>query len=251
MKLSVCVSAVYSGKDIVEGMRLAKEAGYDIVEFWTWWDKDLSCIKKAKEELNMTISTFCTKFVSLTDSTKRGEYIKGLEESIAAAKELSCSKLISQVGNDIEGVSRDVQHKSIVDGLKQCAPILEREGITLLVEPLNLTVDHKGYYLYSSDEAFEIIDEVGSPNVKILFDIYHQQIMEGHLISRINRNIDKIGHFHAAGNPGRHELTIGEINYPEIIKAIDATGFDGCTGLEYFPIGDPSESLKELRRMGL
>jgi hydroxypyruvate isomerase len=107
-------------------------------------------------------------------------------------------------------------------------------------------VDHAGYFLIRSDEAFGIVDEVASPNVKVIFDIYHQQISEGHLIKNIVANIDKIGHFHAAGNPGRNELQKGEINYPEIFKAISETSFEGYVGLEYWPLEkDPVVALKE------
>ena len=125
-------------------------------------------------------------------------------------------------------------------------PLLEREGITLLVEPLNTLVNHPGYFLASSEEAFDIVKQVGSQYVKVLFDIYHQQITEGHLIANIRENITWIGHFHAAGNPGRHELSNGELNYEQIFKAIDETGFTGYIGLEYFPLEEPSIGLKHL-----
>ena len=165
------------------------------------------------------------------------------------AKELGCKFLISQVGDELEGVSREDQHNSIVDGLKVCAPMLEEEGITLVIEPLNTHVNHKGYYLYSSHEAFEIVDKVGSGNVKVLYDIYHQQIMEGNLISTIRNNIDKIGYFHAAGNPGRNELYYGEINYMEVLKAIRETGYNGYIGLEYFPKDDVKKGLEMLKNL--
>ena len=82
--------------------------------------------------------------------------------------------------------------------------------------------------------------------MKVVFDIYHQQISEGHLINHITSNIEKIGHFHAAGNPGRHELTRGEINYPEIFAAIRETGFEGYVGLEYWPVDDPVTGLRKV-----
>jgi hydroxypyruvate isomerase len=130
--------------------------------------------------------------------------------------------------------------------LKEAAPLLEDAGITLVIEPLNELVDHAGYYLVRSDEAFELVDEVGSDAVKVVFDIYHQQISEGHLIRNITEHIDRIGHFHAAGNPGRHELTCGEIHYPLIFEAIQGGTFDGYVGLEYWPVADPLIGLKEV-----
>ena len=122
--------------------------------------------------------------------------------------------------------------------------MLETAGRTLVIEPLNELVDHAGYYLIRSDEAFEIVEEVGSSNVKVVFDIYHQQISEGHLIRNIIQNIDKIGHFHAAGNPGRNELTRGEIHYPQVFEAIQSTNYEGYVGLEYWPVEPALEGLK-------
>lgn len=124
--------------------------------------------------------------------------------------------------------------------------MLEGSGVTLVIEPLNELIDHAGYYLIRSDEAFQIIDEVGSPAVKVVFDIYHQQISEGQLIANITANTSKIAHFHAAGNPGRHELTRGELNYPSIFAAIHETDFDGFVGLEYWPVDDPVSGLREV-----
>ena len=138
------------------------------------------------------------------------------------------------------------QHQCLVDGLKEAAPLLEASGVTLVIEPLNELVDHPGYYLIRSDEAFEIVQKVGSQRVQVVFDIYHQQVSEGHLIHNITSNIDKIGHFHAAGTPGRHELFRGELNYPAIFEAIRATGYDGYVGLEYWPVGEPSVGLREV-----
>ena len=244
MKVSICVDAVYSGKDFIESLRKISSIGGKAFEFWTWWDKDLKAIKAAKEELDLEVVAFCTKFVSLVDPSTREEYISGLKESIEAAKFMGCKTLISQTGNDT-GSPRDEQRQNIIDGLKECVPLLEETGITLVIEPLNIYVDHVGYYLFSSREGFEIVEAVGSKNVKLLFDFYHQQIMEGNLIRNSTGNIDKIAHFHAAGNPGRHELCIGEINYPEVFKAIDAAGYGGYVGFEYFPIEEPEKGIKD------
>jgi len=169
-----------------------------------------------------------------------------LEQSIQAAKRLKCKTLISQVGDAIVGTSRADQHAALVDGLREAASMLEAAGITLVIEPLNELIDHQGYYLVRSEEAFQIIDEVDSSNVKVVFDIYHQQISEGQLIANITSHIDKIAHFHAAGNPGRHELTRGELHYPSIFDAISATAYSGFVGLEYWPVGDALTGIREV-----
>jgi len=249
-QLSVCIDAVFEGVEESEAIARVAAAGIHAFEFWCWWEKDLDKIIRARDQHTMTIAACCTRFVSLVDPNFRDEYLQGLRESISAAKKLDCQTLISQVGDFRPGVPREQQHESLVEGLRLAVPMLEVAGITLVIEPLNELVDHAGYYLIRSDEAFEIIERVGSDRVKVVFDIYHQQISEGHVIDRLTRNINAIAHFHAAGNPGRHELTRGELNYPEIFAAIASTGYDGFVGLEYWPIDDPGESLRRVAAMG-
>ncbi|MBJ6368373.1 TIM barrel protein [Snuella sedimenti] len=247
LKPSVCIDAVFEGKSFEEACKSVRQSEITAIEFWGWWDKDLDALVKAQLENNLKISACCTKFISLVDANLRDQYLKGLKESIATAKKLKTDILISQVGDFIIDVPRATQFKSLVDGLKAAAPFLEEAGITLVIEPLNELIDHKGYFLVNSDEAFKIIEAVNSPNIKVVFDIYHQQISEGQLIKNIVSNIDKIGHFHAAGNPGRNELQRGEINYPEVFKAIIKTGFSGYVGLEYWPLEKtPEKALTEV-----
>ena len=246
LRPSVCIDAVLEDLDTAEAIKFVSDSGIDAFEFWGWWDKDLALIKSACQSHGLQVSACCTKFISLVDPSVRDEYLAGLCESIEAAQRLNCKTLISQVGDFRPGFSRQEQHDCLVDGLKAAAPILEKGGVTLVIEPLNEQVDHAGYYLVRSDEAFEIIDKVGSANVKVVFDIYHQQISEGQLITNITANIDKIAHFHAAGNPGRNELTRGELHYPQIFEAIRQANYDGFVGLEYWPVDNASVGLKEV-----
>ena len=246
---SVCIDAVFEGKSFADACAAVKNAGIPGIEFWGWWDKDLDALQAAQSANGLEISACCTKFISLVDPAVRGDYLQALTDSIAAAKRLGTTTLISQVGDFREGVPREEQRQSLVDGLREAAPRLEAAGVTLVIEPLNELVDHAGYFLIRSDEAFGIVDEVGSSNVKVVFDIYHQQISEGQLVRNIVSNIDKIGHFHAAGNPGRHELQRGEINYPQVFAAIQETDFEGYVGLEYWPAdSDPINALREVGR---
>lgn len=248
MRFSVSVGAVFHRLPMIDAMKAVRAAGLDAVEFWGWWDHDISAIKACKDDQGLQIAALCTRFISLVDPQRRAAYIDGLKQTIDVALELGCPNIISQVGDELPGVGRDAQHATLVEGLAQCAPLLQSAGVTLVYEPLNTLVDHRGYYLYSAEEAFQIQREVGSPAVKVLYDIYHQQIMDGHLISRIRDNIAHIGHFHAAGNPGRHELDVGEIHYPAVLQAIDDAGYQGFVGLEYMPIHDPAQGLRALAR---
>jgi len=203
--------------------------------------------EKAKD-LGLNCVGFCTKSFNLTDPGQREVFLEGLKESIVQAKKMGAPCLMTQSGNDI-GAVRPFQHRSIAAGLKAAAPLLEDAGVTLLLEPLNSKINHPAIYLESSDEGFDIIKEVGSGNVKLLFDIYHQQITEGDIIRRMTSHIDLIGHIHCAGNPGRHELDSGELDFKRIFRALEKAGYKGYAGIEYSPAEPPMEGFKRLREM--
>ncbi len=252
MKYCVCTDAVFMGKgSIVDAMDQVKKAGYQAIEFWTWWDKDMDAVANAQQRLGLEVATFCTKFVNPGDPGLQADYLAGLKESAAVAKRLGCSTLIAQAGWEFESFPKEItrkQHRAaLLDTMRRAAEFVEKEGITLVIEPLNTKVNHPGYHLSTSEDSFDLIDRIGSKQVKILFDIYHQQITEGDLIRNITENIDKIGHFHAAGNPGRNEITKGEIAYRHVFEAIKALGYDRYVGLEYMVDCDPLPGLIEAR----
>lgn len=247
MQFSVCIDALFQDRPQEKALEALKAAGFHTFEFWGWWDRDLDGLAAKARSLGLSCAALCTRFISLTDPAQRDTYIAVLGESIGAARKTGAKLIISQLGNDT-GYRRDFQHESIVAGLKAAVPLLEESGVTLVIEPLNGRLDHIGTYLESSDEGFEIVREVGSGKVKLLFDIYHQQISEGDIICRIGANFDSIAHFHAAGTPGRHELDQGEINYPAIFEILDQRGYQGFVGLEYFPSQDVMTGLEKLRR---
>ena len=172
-----------------------------------------------------------------------------VEKSIEVAKELDTDALIVTTGQELPDVPRTKQHESIVACLKAIRPLAEREGVVFVLEPLNTLVDHKGYYLDSSVESFEIIREVNSPNIKLLYDVYHMQIMEGNIIDTIKANIDLIGHFHIADVPGRNEPGTGELNYANIMKAIRKTGYPDYIGMEYSPTGASMDAVKSTLKL--
>ena len=247
MYYSVCVSALFGGTPMPDAIALAAQTGAQAYEFWGWWGLDLDEVAQAQALHGLKLSAMCTKMVPLTVPARRGEYLAGLVESLAAAKKLGCRTLISQVGAEQADMSRDAQHTSIVEGLRACVPLLEAADVTLVIEPLNTLINHRGYYLARSDEAFDIVKEVGSPHVKVLFDVYHQQVTEGNLINNLTQNVEWIGHIHIAGHPGRHEiLGRNEIHYPSVLEALREAGYRGAVGLEYIPLKDPVEGVKAL-----
>lgn len=249
MHYSVCIPAVFAGKAPDSALCHVAAAGFARYEIWSWWDQDIDACMKAQKENGLEIAAVCTFFISLTDPACREAYKDGLKKTIEVCKKLGCKTVISQVGQERKNVPRALQHASIVEGLKECAAMLEENDITLVFEPLNTKIDHPGYYLWSSAEAFEIEEEIGSSHVKVLFDLYHQYIMDDLSADEIVKNMDKIGHFHMAGYPGRHEPLIdSEIDYKTILKAIEDSGYQGSIGLEYFPVYDAAEGLKALQK---
>lgn len=249
MFYSACLNALFAKVPPAQAIEQVKLAGLNAFEIWGWWDTDLPALMDAKEKQGLHMTAMCTRMVPLNDPARRGEYLDGLKESLEKAAALGCSTLISQIGNTLQHLSRDEQCRSIVDGLKSCIPLLEKDNAVLVIEPLNTLFDHPGYYLTSSEEAFGIVREVDSPHVKVLYDVYHQQISEGNLIPTITQNTEWIGHIHIAGHPGRHEvLGEQEIHYPAVLSALKKAGYTGAVGLEYFPLEDAVEGLKKLQK---
>lgn len=250
MRLCVPIPCFFGQMDFAEAIRRVRALGFDAAETYNWKELDAESVRGACAENGVELLSMCTTEFRMTDEAFRSAWFDGLRESCAAARALGVKRLITQVGPDT-GAPREKQHENIVETLRQAAAILEDSGVTVMLEPLNTFVDHKGYYLWSAVEGFEIIREVNHPLVKMVFDIYHQQIMEGNIIPNITGNLDCIAHLHAAGHPGRNELQFGENDYNVIFAAVDRAGYTGACGLEYTPLMPPEESLAEaLRRYG-
>ena len=250
MRICIPVPCFFGKMDFCEAIAKIAQLGFDAAETYNWKSLDLDAVRNACEQSGVELLSMCTTEFNMTNPAKREDWLNGLKESCAAAKRVGASKLITQVGADT-GEERARQHDSIVAALKQAKPILEDSGVTIMIEPLNIYVNHPGYYLWSSREAFEIIHEVDHPLVKVVYDIYHQQVMEGNIIPSITQNLDCIAHLHSAGHPGRHELQFGENDYKVVFAAVDKAGYTGACGLEYGPTMDSVESLKEFRRIYL
>jgi len=250
MRFCIPVPCFFGGLDFSEAIRKIASLGFDAAETYRWKDLDFDKVKNTLDETGVELLSMCTTEFNMTNPEKRGLWLDGLKESCIAANKLGVKHLITQVGQDT-GARRDFQHESIVNCLKAAKPILDEYGVTVMIEPLNTYVNHPGYYLTSSKEAFDIIREVNHPFVKVIYDIYHQQVMEGNIIPSITGNLDCIAHLHAAGHPGRHELQFGENDYRVIFDAVDKAGYKGACGLEYNPTMESIESLMKFKELYL
>ncbi|MEK6301194.1 MAG: TIM barrel protein [Acidobacteriota bacterium] len=250
VRLSVCIDMILTEVPFLERMERIKKLGYPAFEFWEWKNKDVEAILKKKNELGLEIATIMgSGWKHMNSEDARKNFVSEIQASLATAKRLGVKTLIVTTGFEDKKMPRSEQHANYVAALKAAVLFAEQAQVTLVLEPLNIKVDHPGYYLQTAKEGFEMIDEVGSPALKMLFDIYHHQIMEGNVIADITKNIAKIAHFHVADVPGRHEPGSGEINYANVFRSIAASGYQGFVGLEYKPSRAADETLREVLKI--
>ena len=248
MRPCVVLPCFFPDGSFEDHVRTIAHLGYDACELWGWSGIDSESAGRVLAETGVELLSMCTTDFRLNNPAFSDAYLTALKQSARAAKQLGAKMLITQVGQDT-GEERARQRDAIVSTLNKAKSILEDTGITLMIEPLNTLYDHKGYFLSSSKEAFDIVREVNSPLVKVVFDIYHQQVTEGNVINNILGNLDLIRHLHAAGNPGRIELQFGENDYRLIFDKIDKAGYTGACGLEYHPTLGSEESLKKAKEL--
>jgi hydroxypyruvate isomerase len=182
---------------------------------------------------------------AVNDKKTQEQTVARIRAAIDANAEYGFANVIAMSGNR-NGIPDDVGIENAVAALKQVASFAEKKKVNVCIEYLNSKVDHKGYMFDNMAWGVEVCTRVGSPNVKILYDIYHAQIMEGDIIRTIQTYKDLIGHYHTGGNPGRHEIDESqELYYPAIMRAIVETGFTGYVAHEFVPTRDPLTSLAE------
>lgn len=177
---------------------------------------------------------------------REGEFQDGVGRAIEYAKALGCRQLNCLAGVAPEGVPRSLIERALIDNLRFAAAALGREGIRLLIEPIN-TRDVPGFVLHRADQAEALLAAVGSDDLFIQYDVYHMQRMQGDLVPTFRRLKDRIAHVQIADHPGRHEPGTGEINYPFVFAALDREGYAGWVGCEYHPKAKTSEGLVWLR----
>lgn len=254
MELGLCIEMVFAKLPFEERLKKAVETGFKNVEMWF---VDMS-FKGSPEELAGLAKQNKVRITNtvigapdgsigggLTNPANRKQWLDRAEMTIKFTKKAAIPATIVCTGNEVAGMSDSEMMRSVIDGLKETVRIAERAGITLYLEPLNSKYDHPGYWLTGSDKSAEMCRKISSERMKMLFDCYHMQIMEGDLVKHIARNIDVIGHFHSAGVPGRNELFKGEIDYPFVLSCIKKMGYKGIFGLEYTPSMKDETSLKK------
>jgi hydroxypyruvate isomerase len=241
--LSVCVEMIFRPLDFADRLDAVAQSGYSVFEFWGWQNKDMAAIGEKKSQLGLGLAAFGAAGGTLMDAANHQAYCETYARAAEWAHKLDCPSLIVTTGNTLPDIPRERQLETLRRGLEGVARAAEQSGVTAVLEPLNSKVNHKGYFLDHGPEAFQLIEEINSPRLRILYDIYHMQIMDGDIIATIESNIDKIGHFHVADVPGRHEPGTGELNYANIFRRIDALGYTGYVGLEYHPSADHAGSL--------
>ncbi len=225
----------------------AAEIGYAAVELWGRGD-DFEDVVATAHKHGLVVASM-SGHDSLPDGLNKRSNHDRIEAELRTSIDLAADNGIPGVicfsGNRQPHMSELEAIDACADGLKRVAGYAEDKGVNLNMELLNSKVDHPGYQCDHTVWGVAVCEKVGSPRVKLLYDIYHMQIMEGDLIRTIQENIGWIGHFHTAGNPGRHDMDdFQELNYAGICKGIADTGYEYYVGHEFSPKADPIEALK-------
>ena len=249
-KFSANLTMMFNEVDFLERFLKAAKAGFKAVEYMFPydWQKDQLIDALNQNGLKQVLHNLPAGdwaggdrgIACLPD--RKTEFEEGVGLAIEYAKALKCSNLNCLVGLTPQGNSQAKVHETVIDNLRFAAAALEKEGIRLLVEALNNEAV-PGFHLVRTQEVLQLLDDADHPNIWLQYDVYHMQIMEGNLIQTISKNISRVGHIQIADNPGRHEPGTGEINFTNLFKAIDRTGYSGWIGCEYVPAGKTEDGL--------
>ncbi|MEQ1769254.1 MAG: TIM barrel protein [Devosia sp.] len=248
LKYSACIEWLFAEVgDFPDRVRAAKKAGLDGIEFWLWSNKDIGVLEAAVRETGIKVSGMVAEpMVPLTDPAQHGAFLEGLKASIDVARRLGAPALIAQAGADLPGRSRAEQRAALVACLGKAADVLKGSGVILMVEPLNTLVDHAGYFLPSTVEGLDIIDEVGRPETRLIYDIYHSAVMGEEIGEVLAGRLDRVAHVHLADAPGRHEPGTGKLDWQRRLGWLEEHGYRGMVGLEYKPTRATPDSLAAL-----
>ena len=250
LRFSANLSMLFTEIGFLDRFAAAAAAGFEGVEFMFpyGYDKDRLAGLLHEHGLTLVLHNLPAGDWAAGDRgiacrpDRVGEFRAGVEEAVAYATALGCPRLNCLGGIVPPGVDMARAKDTLIANLAYAAEPLAKAGIELLVEPVN-TRDIPGFFPSRTAQALEILDVVGSANLRLQFDLYHAQVMEGDLARTIEANLPRIGHLQVADNPGRHEPGTGEINFDFLFKFIDGLGYDGWIGCEYRPKAETSSGL--------
>ena len=261
-QLDVCIETVFTDLPYPERIKKISDIGYKAIEFWhpegTWdgnaintaLSKDADVIRQVCEETGTKVNGFVVNAWdglfggNPSKAADKTRFLEQVNKMIEFAGKIDCRCGVIMPGLTQPDLSQADMRKNIESAFGDALEIAEKDKFILLVEPLNTVVDHAGFYLESLNEAAEIVRGFKSPYMKLLYDIYHMQIMGGNVVASIEEHCDIIGHIHVAGVPGRAEPDECELYYPYIFSRAVEAGYEGWFGLEYFPNVDSETSLK-------
>jgi hydroxypyruvate isomerase len=256
-QLSVMLWTVYRDLPFEQRLEKIAAAGYRNVElvgeYTKWSEADFDKANTARKRLGITFD--CTAGIksSLCNPAERDALIAEIRGTLRIMERLDCPALILLSGNVVPGMSTEAQAQSCIDGLRAAAEIIEgkkinREPVRLLLENIDPEENPK-YFLTSVARGFEIVKSVNHPQVQFLYDFFHEQISEGNLIEKLEKNIEHVGLVHVADVPGRHVPGTGEINYQNIFRKLAELKYNRIVAMEFLPKGDAVEELRKAKKM--
>jgi hydroxypyruvate isomerase len=249
-KIGICIEPVFVSLSYPDRVRKIAALGFKNYEFWSpdnsltdkgmiRESKDLDLLGALNDELGLSVTDILynpgEEGANLIRREDKGKLVDNFGAFAEAAKKIRCGACIVTGGVLIPGQSRDESLLNLADNLRALLGEAEKNGMTLLLEPLNSKFDHRDTFLDDPLLTVRVVQFLNNPRMKILYDIYHMQIMGGNILSFLQENLEYIGHFHIAGVPGRHEPYSGEVDYAHIVRELSAMGYTGCFGLEYWP----------------
>jgi len=249
-KFAANLSMLFTEVEFLDRFAAAARAGFQGVEYLFPYDYPAEEIKRRLDDNGLTQVLFNLPAGDWA-AGERGiachpdrveEFREGVERAIAYARVLGNTQVNCLAGIKPQGVSDDEARQTLVENLRFAAGKLADAGILLIAEPIN-TRDIPGFFLNRTEQALAIFDEVASDNLRLQYDIYHMQIMEGDLAPTIEKHLARIAHIQIADTPGRHEPGSGEIHYPFLFAHLDRLGYRGWVGAEYKPAATTEEGL--------
>jgi hydroxypyruvate isomerase len=253
--LSVMLWTVFNKLPFEERLAKVAEAGYTNIElvgeYGKWAPADFDGANAARKRLGIHFDATAGLKNGVGNPAQRDALMDELRQALVPMETLGCPAMIMLSGNVVPGLSRDEQHKSCIESLKKASALvegkqIEGQPVRLLLECID-PEENPRYYLQSAAEAIEIVRAVNHPQVQFLYDMFHEQIAEGNLLEKLEKNIDVIGLIHVADVPGRHEPGTGEINYVNVYKKLAELKYKHVVAMEFKPTGDPVEALRAAR----